>query len=555
MDMNNSIIDERLRTALTQSQVRDRVIETVNECKQFRLSIPDGCKSIHLYLASLSISSPNITQTTFNSDSIPIVGFYQLEPVPLFLKAHDLIPVEAVKAAVLLATDKTLTDNMRAFGSSAKNEEDGVTAFSYFSSFLTKDIDETGEWLFDKQNVWAVRLEEDKPQSAIENTVLMIRSLLESDPEMTVTIHLDRHGGLRGVEMILETIVSLLEGNDHRLSVKYYDVIYSKDNNNKVFQSDTTSKMHMLSAGIREFKASGRTDSLQLFADRMDQSDNNDQDFIKIMTEIAAGLQWCDIVSFTNGIKKLKKFKSKKELSNPYLRICKQSIDAEYEPLLKNVNDYVEYVRWCMNKGFYQQALTLFESKLPKMLWKKGIVRFVPFDSNQENKNDEFYQLCFNGFVYHNATQGNAECWLPWFLLNDLLTPDSLAKWIADTESSLPRPLPVEFSLSLQNKVDKALESDVRELKTNGQYKVEEWTDSSIITDVIQPGANVPPEKLGLFIRLIVLHQRIKNSRNLANHASEEKQVNPEAVLRAMKYYIELVEMLSTDPNSTSKEG
>lgn len=101
------------------------------------------------------------------------------------------------------------------------------------------------------------------------------------------------------------------------------------------------------------------------------------------MQTIAEGIQLCDVVKFENGLRDLsdalsKLKKAPRDIKNTgYLTLFQELIRDSYgTKLLDNKHrSTIDEIKWCLEKGFIQQALTLLESKMPtKMIQHKFLV-------------------------------------------------------------------------------------------------------------------------------------------------------------------------------------
>lgn len=143
---------------------------------------------------------------------------------------------------------------------------------------------------------------------------------------------------------------------------------------------DIFSIMNFVS-GIHECSNYGQVKSLNLTVDKKNRP--AEKKILQFMQTIAEGIQLCDVVKFENGLRDLsdalsKLKKAPRDIKNTgYLTLFQELIRDSYgTKLLDNKHrSTIDEIKWCLEKGFIQQALTLLESKMPtKMIQHKFLV-------------------------------------------------------------------------------------------------------------------------------------------------------------------------------------
>ncbi len=110
-------------------------------------------------------------------------------------------------------------------------------------------------------------------------------------------------------------------------------------------------------------------------------SNSDEQEVLANMQTIAEGIQLCDVTKFETGLKNLsdslRNWENRIILQNVgYLTMFQDLIRDSYGHSLLNNKDrrVIDEIRWCTEKGFIQQALTLVESKMPAVFLKNGFL-------------------------------------------------------------------------------------------------------------------------------------------------------------------------------------
>ena len=98
------------------------------------------------------------------------------------------------------------------------------------------------------------------------------------------------------------------------------------------------------------------------------------------MRRIAEGIQLCDVEKFENGLSDLASSLEmlKAEPEKGYLSLFHDLIHDNYGDILLNSSqeqpNTIEKIQWCIDKGFFQQALTLLESKMPAEIIRNSLL-------------------------------------------------------------------------------------------------------------------------------------------------------------------------------------
>ena len=270
----------------------------------------------------------------------------------------------------------------------------------------------------------------------------------------------------------------------------------------------------------------------------LDQSMKNfkgeiEQKVLDSMRTTAEGIQLCDVNKFESGLSNLSD--SLKKLggtpasldNSSYLRLFQDLIRDSYgDELLDNSKrKTINEIKWCIEKDFIQQALTLVESKMPKeiiehnFLYCKELFDVTPSGtiikkSEKEHLNDDnspkqrwesVENYIFQKFGWTKKDKNRT------FFLN-LSEIDNLDK--------------IEYYRGYPNcyinppKKDTAWESRC--------YRISEHQK----------------EKKDINV-LVRLHMELKQIRNQANHAGEDdNRYSIDTVRKALKAYVELYEKI-----------
>lgn len=471
------------------------------------------------------VLSNNSYKYSLNEKQIEVNGFYQLEPVPQILrKLHGDHSIDKVimlcqmgkgdDRKPLVCKPETITiQHPPKAGEEGWEEKREISAIEFFKERIK-------ECVISEDAFIPVQIDPANPADGIREVVEEIRNV----PREELRLYMDTHGGLRGIQRVLEAIISLLKFE--RIEIEEIFGLEKKDNSDwTVFSEKENFKIFDFVAGMNEFHYSGRIDSLHSFIDEQD-------DLTKAIAETAEGIQWCDVSGFSTGIRDIQNIysqtngKTEETTTNGYLSIFHNHIKDDYDKLL-GTHMVSDEVKWCMRKQFYQQALTLIESRISKELLEKGYIRINLPATTYEGETG-YYKVSKNGVVF--AVSLN-ELW------NGLIN-GRFSDLKHGNELTILSDDQIQYKKTIYS-LDKVgftlLKSQCKTIQGNsntiniincGEDKIEILCDSSI-------------NKLGY------LHKAIKNIRNRANHAEVFRYTKKE-IVQIIASYLEILDSLKT---------
>ena len=158
-----------------------------------------------------------------------------------------------------------------------------------------------------------------------------------------------------------------------------------------------------LLAGTRSFLGSGKTDILTHYWN-VHRTDNEYIDrLLSAMRRIDIGISLCDISDIERGIMSLRKlfgeapYEPGDSIAEQYFGFIVAAIKEDYGRLLEGDRiEMIDLVRWAYSKGFWQQTLTLIESKAPDDFVEKGIYYYANSDESKENATRIFGEIYYD---------------------------------------------------------------------------------------------------------------------------------------------------------------
>lgn len=347
-----------------------------------------------------------------NKSGIKTPYYYAMDPIILKL-ADEGININRV---ILLETNEVQNNSI------SINSKDYQSVSEYFEEFIVSKLK------LDSKDVIHILINEDNSVEAINNTVVDIRSSIKDNP--SVQLFIDDHGSFRGISVALLSIISLLNCEENIKKINIYTFRFGA---NKLVQygSDNIKNPYTLNSfvsGINEFINYGRIDSLINYYENeyvgtksllkewenlvddyalvkdnktlldcidlttwRDKISNTSKDYkciiamLVTMKHISNSIQLCDMDGFEKELDYLNVNKENDFTGDSYLSIFSDLIFNDYGKLLNSEERTpLSIIEWCTKKSFIQQALTVLEDKMPKMLINyfgdndAGIIRILP---------------------------------------------------------------------------------------------------------------------------------------------------------------------------------
>lgn len=495
-----------------------------------------------LLLALSTFTSLKYTNYLYDFDGTTgnVNGYYQLEPIPKMLEKLLADKKEYLDRIVMLCTQETLkTTNVPA----PDNKQLTASPIEYFKRAIRKYLNPHQK---DEDCFVTVNISLDSPFDGIQRVIETLRGI--KNP----TLYLDTHGGIRGIQRILEATVSLLK--IEQINVKdAYAVEYDPNSKiSRIISETENMKIYDFVAGVNEFITCGRADTLKKYSSGAQKE--QEQELIKAIQNVANGIQWCCMPEFETGLENLQPFfreNGDSQTNNnqfSYLDIYKKDIELDYQELVQEHN-VADEINWCLKKHFYQQALTLIESKISTLLineWKllkiadnytpverEGILVYeIPNSSNTISLND-----LFNAIVYPITK----------YVLDNYRRPSNSKKnhylfLSSDLFNRLTERDYKHFLKSLQTGTHDAI--DLKKIK---KYLENALGQASLNQSTPVPNSIIISDKADqrVLFQLLILHKTLKDVRNTMNHASSESKYQLDSIVLALKYYMKWIDQLN----------
>ena len=236
---------------------------------------------------------------------------------------------------------------------------------------------------------------------------------IKGDGDKEINLYINMQGGIRSTMMKMNAITELLESQNVRVVGRYannYNAGKSKQYESVSVADDY--RPYELVTAMTIFKKYGRGEKLlEYFSDADKYPLSNElAEAIKLAAD---SIQLCDVDGFDEAIEAIRKFdeKYKESKASPTLKIIYQDIKSDYEFILNAEHKYVAQIRWCLNKGFLQQAMTILESKMPDEYVRSGILYFCQ-KGQEEVVLNKFELMYENNYLIEGKQKDSKEAFM-----------------------------------------------------------------------------------------------------------------------------------------------
>ena len=198
-----------------------------------------------------------------------------------------------------------------------------------------------------------------------------------------VILHADLSGGMRHINMMMLDVIRLLEYSD----IEIGKLLYSNYNSDKKIGTVEEVKdiydLFQLISGVEEFVQFGSVKALEKYYDSGNYKDSLSvplKKLINAMGNFAEAIKLCHYGQFSESIQNLhdavRDFEADPaNVQDVLMARLIGRIRKDYENLIvTRERDDVRIIRWCIDNGYMQQALTLYTERIPEYLGEMGCI-------------------------------------------------------------------------------------------------------------------------------------------------------------------------------------
>lgn len=357
--------------------------------------------------------------------------------------------------------------------------------------------------------------------SSIVETLHQVLSEIRKTPR--ANLYMDIHGGLRLPQQIMSGVISLLDIEGIPVQpTNVYSVEYTTDVS-KIVDASESVQINKFVSGMNELTKYGRIGSLKEYLEKhiKDSKNHTLNNLLTTLESIANDIQFCNVAQFEKDLNNISGCLSAVEqqsFTDSLLPLFLEDVRNTFGKLSGSSISVPDEIIWCLEKGFYQQALSITEAKMPAYFATTGIL-----ECSEEAKETiaiiENYPEGLHGKTFEKR------------IFPDVLKSMSYSiKALYDPYTPKKKP-----SISLQDILkDSSLNVMQKIVK---KYNICEWKINSLRFHFDNESA----------VKLIILHATLKNLRNNMNHPNKELsfKLDSHIVEARIREYVELAERLS----------
>ena len=222
----------------------------------------------------------------------------------------------------------------------------------------------------------------------------LIKVLRDQEADV-LNIYMDMQG-LESAEGYMIIGILAMLGEDRNNPVRFREIITTKVEPGSFVNAIDNSEMkryeiNRLVAGMSAFVRYGKVDEILNYWNSRNVPDRHVDYLLYAMKRIDEGISLCNISQLENGIRLLKQTldhsgeEEQYEMESDIFRILENTIRMDYGSLLEGEElDELELVRWALRKKFYQQAVTIIESRMPLEFVKQRILYYCEDEASQK---------------------------------------------------------------------------------------------------------------------------------------------------------------------------
>lgn len=255
----------------------------------------------------------------------------------------------------------------------AENEFGEITHLNFLKRRLLKEFPQLEGKFFEIDYSDDAGLEKNILQVA--EIADVIQNYAKNFPKEKLKIHVDMTGGFRYASMLMLSIIQLLKYR----GIEIGDVLYSDPDNKKIYRLNEIQNIFTLITGADEFVKFGSVDALIEYFENA--PDSSAYKLIQAMKRFSETIKICrtntleeDLKNLVEQIKIFRKSCGGNLKSQLFAKII-DTIENGYGKLVKGEESRIEIIRWCLEKGFWQQAMTLCTEWLPGEIVDRGIFK------------------------------------------------------------------------------------------------------------------------------------------------------------------------------------
>ena len=460
-----------------------------------------------------------------------------------------------INKIVALVSNKVKNDFIEAYQS---------TALDYYCSKVQE--------CFGDIEIVKISIETDSVYSVPVKEAIILKQICEQISKKDV-VYIDSAGGARTTSSLIQLFTKILKYNGIKNPYSLYSDI---QNVAQIYDTTSFQKMTDIADSMNEFMTTGKSDQLQkYFSDKSLKQAYSD--LLKTMTEFSDKIRLGVVDSLDSSVENLRicidkcqkvSVDSEDEIGTVIINEFLPTIEEKLLGDMQEGIDYLKIVKWCIDNGLIQQAITVFNEKIPRYILNKGYIKVSDSMRNLcvENKKEyDWEYVSFWNYLAGCRIEHQENPLIDEFkavLLDGKSTKNSEINKVVKYLKTMPYPIPLNYELNpkykclskLNCKKKNAFYNSIcndpnviaeligldREKRTNEKKREDNFNSKFVGIKNIENG--IIPEGFSFSIKkekivsILYGYSYIKALRNKINHASAEENLNEEQKNILAKY-------------------
>ena len=417
-----------------------------------------------------------------------------------------------------------------------------------------------------------ISIETDSVDSVPVKEAIILKQICEQISKKDV-VYIDSAGGARTTSSLIQLFTKILKYNGIKNPYSLYSDI---QNGAQIYDTTSFQKMTDIADSMNEFMTTGKSDQLQkYFSDKSLKQAYSD--LLKTMTEFSDKIRLGVVDSLDSSVENLRicidkcqkvSVDSEDEIGTVIINEFLPTIEEKLLGDMQEGIDYLKIVKWCIDNGLIQQAITVFNEKIPRYILNKGYIKVSDSMRNLcvENKKEyDWEYVSFWNYLAGCRIERPENPLIDEFkavLLDGKSTKNSEINKVVKDLKKMPYPIPLNYELNpkykclykLNCKKKNAFYNSIcndlniiaeligldREKRTDEKKREDNFNSKFVGIKNIENG--IIPEGFSFSIKkekivtILYGYSYIKALRNQINHASAEENLNEEQKNILAKY-------------------
>lgn len=350
-------------------------------------------KNIIVLAMSTLNSKPMVNQYKLQEESEVYYGICQLEPITKCVIDMLGKQNEVIDEVIILNTNETMSETKIEYtDEECTKKTETISPNQFYQNRIRAWATEEYSQLYCDDTIHfhdSIIVDEKEPTKGVSQLVELVLEHYSCGSNGKSKLFLDTQGSFRDVVFIMTSVIHMLKIRNI-IPDGIYSIPFNPNRTKEaslILDKRNSYAISDFVSGMDEFIHYGRCKQLMAYYEKREKK----QGIEKVLDEIKAvsdAISLCDVDSLFEHIIKLLEVADKYEKSGEIFDLFVEDIKLRYADLVedKKIN-YIKVVRWSIEREFYQQALTIIESKFPKIFFEN---RWYYFDESDREEIQSF---------------------------------------------------------------------------------------------------------------------------------------------------------------------